>query len=91
MARIAGVDLPRNKRIEISLTYIYGIGRTLAKEIGGTAAMHTRAKQLGLTNGFIKQCRLSGTQAALRVCMNCSAHFLSWGSQNRLCRRCVPR
>ena len=33
MARIAGVDLPRDKRIEIALTYIYGIGLTSAKEI----------------------------------------------------------
>ena len=33
MARIAGIDLPREKRIEISLTYIYGIGRTSAKKI----------------------------------------------------------
>ena len=33
MARIAGVDLPREKRIEIGLTYIYGIGRNLAKQI----------------------------------------------------------
>jgi len=33
MARIEGVDLPRNKRVEIALTYIYGIGRTRAKEI----------------------------------------------------------
>ncbi len=33
MARIAGVDLPRNKRIEIGLTYIYGIGRTSSKRI----------------------------------------------------------
>jgi small subunit ribosomal protein S13 len=33
MARIAGVDLPRNKRIEVALTYIYGVGRTTAKEI----------------------------------------------------------
>ncbi len=33
MARIAGVDLPRNKRIEIALTYIYGIGKARAKEI----------------------------------------------------------
>ncbi len=32
MARIAGVDLPRDKRIEIGLTYIYGIGRSTAKE-----------------------------------------------------------
>ena len=33
MARIAGVDLPKRKRIEIGLTYIFGIGRTSAKEI----------------------------------------------------------
>ena len=33
MARIAGVDLPKNKRAEIGLTYIYGIGRTTAQEI----------------------------------------------------------
>jgi small subunit ribosomal protein S13 len=33
MARIAGIDLPRNKRIEIALTYIYGIGRSVAREI----------------------------------------------------------
>ena len=33
MARIAGIDLPRNKRLEIALTYIYGIGRSVAREI----------------------------------------------------------
>ena len=33
MARIVGVDLPKDKRVEIGLTYIYGIGRTTAKEI----------------------------------------------------------
>ena len=33
MARIAGVDLPRNKRIEIGLTYIYGIGRSTSRQI----------------------------------------------------------
>ena len=33
MARLAGVDLPRNKRMEIALTYIYGIGPTRAKEL----------------------------------------------------------
>ncbi len=33
MARIAGIDLPRNKRIEISLTYIFGIGQSSAREI----------------------------------------------------------
>ena len=33
MARISGVDLPREKRVEIGLTYIYGIGRTSSKRI----------------------------------------------------------
>ena len=33
MARIAGVDIPRNKRVEVALTYIYGIGPTSAKQI----------------------------------------------------------
>ena len=33
MARIAGVDLPKNKRVEVALTYIYGIGRSTSKEI----------------------------------------------------------
>lgn len=33
MARIAGIDLPKNKRIEIALTYIYGIGRTTSQKI----------------------------------------------------------
>lgn len=33
MARIAGVDLPKNKRMEVALTYLYGVGRTKAKEI----------------------------------------------------------
>jgi small subunit ribosomal protein S13 len=48
MARIAGVDLPRNKRIEISLTYIYGIGRALATQICGKASVEggTKTDQL---------------------------------------------
>jgi small subunit ribosomal protein S13 len=37
MARVAGIELPRNKRIEIALTYIYGIGRTTASKILGKA------------------------------------------------------
>jgi len=39
MARIAGVDLPRNKRVEIALTYVYGVGRSLALEILGKAGV----------------------------------------------------
>jgi small subunit ribosomal protein S13 len=48
MARIAGVDLPRNKRVEIGLTYIYGIGRNLSVEILHKAGISpdTRVKDL---------------------------------------------
>lgn len=48
MARIAGVDLPRDKRIEIGLTYIYGIGLSTAKEILAKAGINpdTRVKDL---------------------------------------------
>ncbi len=44
MARIAGIDLPRQKRIEISLTYIYGIGRSKAVEICGRAGVEGSTK-----------------------------------------------
>jgi len=44
MARIAGIDLPRQKRIEISLTYIYGIGRSKAIEICGRAGVEGSTK-----------------------------------------------
>lgn len=48
MARIAGVDLPRDKRIEIGLTYIYGIGLTRSKEILSMTGVNpdTRVKEL---------------------------------------------
>ena len=48
MARIAGVDLPREKRVEIALTYIYGIGQTTAKKIVEKAGVNpvTRTKDL---------------------------------------------
>ena len=48
MARIAGIDLPREKRIEIGLTYIYGIGRTSANKILAKAGINpdTRVKDL---------------------------------------------
>jgi small subunit ribosomal protein S13 len=48
MARIAGIDLPRNKRIEVALTYIFGIGRTSARKICEVAHvdLDTRTDQL---------------------------------------------
>jgi len=48
MARIAGVDLPREKRLEVALTYIYGIGPAKAKEILAATGVNpdTRVKDL---------------------------------------------
>jgi small subunit ribosomal protein S13 len=48
MARIAGVDLPREKRVEISLTYIYGIGRSKSRDILAAASVdpNTRVRDL---------------------------------------------
>jgi small subunit ribosomal protein S13 len=68
MARIAGVDLPRSKRVEISLTYIYGIGRSLSNEILRKAGVDpdTRVKDLtesevtALREVIDRECQVEG-------------------------------
>jgi small subunit ribosomal protein S13 len=50
MARIAGVDLPRNKRMEIALTYVYGIGRSAALKICAEAQLDPGRKTDDLTD-----------------------------------------
>ncbi len=57
MARIAGVDLPRNKRMEIALTYIYGIGRTTAKKILREAEVSEDTKSDNLTDAELTRIR----------------------------------
>ena len=57
MARIAGVDLPKNKRMEIALTYIYGIGRTKAQEILVKAGVDVNTKTDHLADGEISAIR----------------------------------
>ncbi|QED28795.1 30S ribosomal protein S13 [Microvenator marinus] len=57
MARIAGVDLPRRKRIDIALTYIYGIGRTLALEVIEKAQVEGSTRTDDLTEAEIRQIR----------------------------------
>ncbi|MDR0491786.1 MAG: 30S ribosomal protein S13 [Oscillospiraceae bacterium] len=61
MARIAGVDLPKDKRIEIGLTYIFGIGRTSAKKILEATGINpdTRVKEI-----------TESEEAALRDCID---------------------
>ena len=55
MARIAGVDLPREKRIEIGLTYIYGIGRTSASKILADANVDPDTRVRDLTDDEVKK------------------------------------
>ena len=57
MARIAGVDLPANKRAEIGLTYIYGIGRSRANKILGEAGISIDKRIRELTEEEINQIR----------------------------------
>jgi hypothetical protein len=49
LARIAGIDIPRNKRIEVALTYIYGIGRSTSQKILGKAGVDLNARTDNLT------------------------------------------
>lgn len=57
MARIAGIDLPKNKRIEVGLTYIYGIGRAASKKILEEAQVPLDTKTDQLTETQIAQIR----------------------------------
>lgn len=57
MARIAGIDIPRNKRIEIALTYIYGIGRTTAQKILVEAAVDQNTRTDKLTEAEVGRIR----------------------------------
>jgi small subunit ribosomal protein S13 len=57
VARIAGVDLPKNKRMEIALTYIYGIGRTKSKEILREAGVDPDTKTDQLADSEITSIR----------------------------------
>ena len=57
MARIKGVDIPDNKRIEISLTYIYGIGRSLSKIILKNANIDVNKKAGNLTHDELSAIR----------------------------------
>ncbi len=57
MARIAGVDLPRDKRVEIGLTYIYGIGLTLSKKILADTGINPDVRVRDLTEDDVAKIR----------------------------------
>lgn len=57
MARIAGVDLPRDKKVEYALTYIYGIGISSARSVVAKAGVDPATKMRDLTEGEISELR----------------------------------
>ena len=57
MARLAGVDLPRNKRVEVALTYIYGIGRSRSQNICKEAGIPTTLRTDALTDEMVAKIR----------------------------------
>ena len=57
MARIKGIEIPNDKRVEISLTYIYGIGRNLSKQILSDAKVDINTKAKDLTDDEIARIR----------------------------------
>lgn len=57
MARIAGVDLPRNKRVVVALTYIYGVGNARAKEICEYASLPSELRTDNLTDAHVAKIR----------------------------------
>ena len=66
MARIAGVDLPRNKRVEIALTYIYGLGRHAANVVLEKAGVSPDKKSDDLDDADVRKIR-DATEASYRV------------------------
>jgi small subunit ribosomal protein S13 len=57
MARIAGIDLPRNKRLDVALTYIYGIGRSSARELCAKVEIDGSTKTEMLSDGEVVRLR----------------------------------
>jgi len=66
MARIAGVDLPRDKRVEIALTYIFGIGKTTSQKLLATAGINPDTRVRDLTEDELARIR-EGIDKTLKV------------------------
>jgi len=57
MARVAGVDLPREKRVEVGLTYVYGVGRSTSRKILDESGINPDTKVRDLAEGEVAQIR----------------------------------
>lgn len=67
MARIAGIDLPRNKNVDIALTYIHGIGRSTARKILKQAQVDSSRKTDQLTDAEVAKIREVIDQGSLKI------------------------
>jgi len=67
MARIAGVDLPRNKRMEIALTYLYGVGKVLSRKILAAAEVPLDKRTDDLDDNEARRIRETIEQQGLKV------------------------
>jgi small subunit ribosomal protein S13 len=67
MARIAGIDLPREKRVEVALTYIFGIGASTARKVLATAGVDADVRVKALSEGDEKKLRDAIDSLQLRV------------------------
>ncbi len=67
MARIAGVDIPEEKRVEVSLTYIYGVGPTLARKVLGASGVDFDTRVKDLTETQLAKIRDEITKMGIRV------------------------
>jgi len=81
LARIAGVDIPRNKRVEVSLTYIFGIGRSTSNKILGATGIDRDTKVKDLTEEQVAQLRAAveeyKIEGELRKEIRLLAYFLA--------------
>jgi small subunit ribosomal protein S13 len=80
MARISGVDIPNDKRIEIALTYIYGIGLTRSKEIIATTGINPDTRARDLTDDDI-----------IKIRDHIDKHFIVEGDLRREVRQNISR
>ena len=67
MARISGVDLPRDKKVEIGLTYIFGVGRATAREILEKTGVNTALRVRDLTDADVNRLRQAIEKGAKEV------------------------
>ena len=84
MARIAGIDLPKDKRVEIGLTYIYGIGRTSANKILAEAGISARIINMATIKPLDEELVLKAAKECGKI-ITCEEHNILGGLGEAVC------